>query len=43
MAERNEMMMTDGDLMDAIQALGEKEANDEVKELLSKFYLFLKN
>ncbi|CAG9534991.1 unnamed protein product [Cercopithifilaria johnstoni] len=33
MAERNEMM-TDADLMDAIQALAEKEPNDEVKELL---------
>ncbi|EJW84329.1 hypothetical protein WUBG_04762 [Wuchereria bancrofti] len=33
MSQRNDMM-TDADLMDAIQALGEQEQNDEVKELL---------
>ncbi|OZC09435.1 hypothetical protein X798_03596 [Onchocerca flexuosa] len=33
MAQRNEMM-TDADLLDAIQALGEQEPHDEVKELL---------
>ncbi|MCP9256917.1 Tropomodulin [Dirofilaria immitis] len=34
MAQRNEMM-TDADLLDAIQALGEQEPHDEVKELLT--------
>ncbi|VDK68261.1 unnamed protein product [Onchocerca ochengi] len=33
MAQRNEVM-TDADLLDAIQALGEQEPHDEVKELL---------
>ncbi|EFO27303.1 hypothetical protein LOAG_01186 [Loa loa] len=33
MAQRSDMM-TDADLMDAIQGLGEQELNDEVKELL---------
>ncbi|VDO28351.1 unnamed protein product [Onchocerca flexuosa] len=44
MAQRNEMM-TDADLLDAIQALGEQEPHDEVKELLSKLFIFedLKN
>lgn len=39
MAERSEMM-TDADLIDAIQALEEKEPTGEVKELLSKFTFF---
>lgn len=44
MAQRNELM-TDADLIDAIQALEEQEPNDEVKDLLSKLFIFgkLKN